>query len=53
MHGWNNGKKLMTLRIIKNTLEITHLLTNENLVQIMVDAAVDSGPREDSTRSGW
>ena len=24
MHGRNNGKKLMTLRIVKHTLEISH-----------------------------
>ena len=29
MHGRNNGKKLMTLRILKHTFEIIHLLTNE------------------------
>ena len=52
MHGRNNGKKLMTLRIVKHTLEIIHLLTGENPVQILVDAVVNSGPREDSTRVG-
>eukprot|EP00041_Stephanoeca_diplocostata_P041880 m.9324 g.9324 ORF g.9324 m.9324 type:complete len:214 (-) comp6884_c0_seq1:85-726(-) len=52
MHGRNSGKKLMTLRIIKHTLEIIHLLTGENPVQVLVDAVVLSGPREDSTRVG-
>lgn len=50
MHGRNSGKKLMTLRIVQNTFEIIHLLTGENPVQILVDAVVNSGPREDSTR---
>lgn len=40
MHGRNSGKKLMTLRIIKHTLEIIHLLTGENPVQVLVDAVV-------------
>ena len=29
MHGRNNGKKLMTVRIVKHSFEIIHLLTNE------------------------
>ena len=29
MHGRNNGKKLMTVRIIKHSFEIIHLLTGE------------------------
>ena len=28
-HGRNNGKKLMTVRIVKHTFEIIHLLTGE------------------------
>uniref|UniRef100_A0A183EY07 Ribosomal_S7 domain-containing protein n=1 Tax=Gongylonema pulchrum TaxID=637853 RepID=A0A183EY07_9BILA len=38
MHGRNNGKKLMTVRI--------------NPVQVLVHAVINSGPREDSTRIG-
>uniref|UniRef100_A0A915J179 Ribosomal protein S7 domain-containing protein n=1 Tax=Romanomermis culicivorax TaxID=13658 RepID=A0A915J179_ROMCU len=52
MHGRNNGKKLMTMRIVKNAFEIIHLLTGENPVQILVNAIINSGPREDSTRIG-
>ena len=52
MHGRNNGKKLMTVRIVKHAFEIIHLLTGENPVQILVDAIINSGPREDSTRIG-
>merc|ERR1712216_333151 len=36
----------------KHTFEIINLLTGENPVQILVDAVVNSGPREDSTRVG-
>ncbi|KJE89920.1 ribosomal protein S5 isoform A [Capsaspora owczarzaki ATCC 30864] len=51
-HGRNNGKKLMAVRIIKHTFEVIHLLTGENPLQIVVDAVINSGPREDATRIG-
>jgi small subunit ribosomal protein S5e len=34
MHGRNNGKKLMAVRIIKHAFEIIHLLTGENPLQV-------------------
>jgi len=52
MHGRNNGKKLMAVRIVKHTFEIIFLLTGENPLKILVDAIKNSGPREDSTRIG-
>jgi len=52
MHGRNNGKKLMAIRIVKHSFEIIHLLTDKNPIQILVDAIVNAGPREDSTRVG-
>ncbi|CAL9026142.1 unnamed protein product [Prunus brigantina] len=52
MHGRNNGKKLMAVRIIRHAMEIIHLLTDQNPIQIIVDAVVNSGPREDATRIG-
>ncbi|KAJ1921950.1 ribosomal protein S5 [Mycoemilia scoparia] len=52
MHGRNNGKKLMTVRIVKHAFEIIHLLTDQNPIQVLVDAIVNTGPREDSTRIG-
>lgn len=52
MHGRNNGKKLMAVRIVKHAFEIIHLLTGENPLQILVSAIINSGPREDSTRIG-
>jgi len=52
MHGRNNGKKLMTVRIVKHAFEIIHLTTNENPIQILLQAIINSGPREDSTRIG-
>jgi small subunit ribosomal protein S5e len=50
--GRNAGKKLMACRIVKHTLELIHILTDSNPVQVLVDAIIHSGPREDSTRVG-
>ncbi|XP_058524324.1 small ribosomal subunit protein uS7-like [Ochotona princeps] len=52
MHSHNNGKKLVTVHIIKHTFEIIHLLTGENPLQVLVNAIINSGPREDSTHIG-
>merc|ERR1711968_299028 len=52
MHGRNNGKKMLAVRIMKHTCEIIHLLSGENPIQIIVDAIVNSGAREDSCRIG-
>ncbi|KAF3907380.1 hypothetical protein ABW21_db0200510 [Orbilia brochopaga] len=52
MNGRNNGKKLMAVRIVKHCFEIIHLLTDLNPIQVAVDAIVNCGPREDSTRIG-
>jgi len=52
MHGRNTGKKLMAMRIVKHTLEIIHLLTGENPIQVVINAVSNCGPREDSTRIG-
>ena len=40
------------LAVVQHTFEIIHLLTGENPVQVLVNAVVNSGPREDSTRVG-
>jgi small subunit ribosomal protein S5e len=52
MHGRNNGKKLMAVRIVKHAMEIIHLLSDLNPIQVIIDAIVNSGPREDATRIG-
>ncbi|PSR80608.1 40S ribosomal protein S5 [Coniella lustricola] len=51
-HGRNNGKKLMAVRIVAHAFEIIHLMTDQNPIQVAVDAIVNCGPREDSTRIG-
>ncbi|KAF9049851.1 ribosomal protein S7 domain-containing protein [Panaeolus papilionaceus] len=59
MKGRNNGKKLLAVRIVAHAFEIIHLLTDQNpiqarssFLQVLVDAIVNTGPREDSTRIG-
>merc|ERR1711990_512663 len=39
-------------RLVKHSFEIIHLLTGENPLQVLVNAIINSGPREDSTRIG-
>ena len=51
-YGRNNGKKLMAVRIVKHTMDIIHLLSDQNPLQVIVDAIINSGPREDATRVG-
>ena len=50
--GRNNGKKLLACTIVKHTLELIFILTDQNPIQVLVDAVINSGPREDSTRVG-
>ncbi|KAE9370128.1 40S ribosomal protein S5A [Stipitochalara longipes BDJ] len=52
MNGRNNGKKLMAVRIVAHSFEIIHIMTDQNPIQVAVDAIVNCGPREDSTRIG-
>merc|ERR1712156_1308130 len=50
--GRNNGKKMLSMRIVKHAFEIIHVMTGENPVQICVSAIMNGGPREDSTQIG-
>ena len=52
MHGRNNGKKLLAVRIVRHAMEIVHLLSDQNPIQVIVDAIINAGPREDATRIG-
>jgi len=53
MHGRNNGKKLKAIRIIKQALEIIHLVNpDQNPMKVVVDAVKNGGPREDSCKVG-
>merc|ERR1711907_715719 len=37
MHGRNNGKKILAVRIMKHCCDIIHLTTGENPIQVIVD----------------
>merc|ERR1712070_1101193 len=50
--GRNSGKKVKAVRIVRHACAIMHLLTGENPLQVIVDAVINAGPREDSTRIG-
>merc|ERR1712124_187234 len=43
---------MLAVNIVRHAFEIIHLLTDRNPVQVLVDAIINSGPREDSTRVG-
>merc|ERR1712172_75954 len=47
-----NGKKQMAVRTVKQTMELIHLLTGKNPIQILMEAIMHCGAREDSTRIG-
>merc|ERR1711939_49651 len=51
-HGRNSGKKLMAIRHVQQALELIHLQTGENPIQILIYAICNGGAREDSCRVG-
>jgi len=51
-HGRNTGKKVKAIRIVRHVFEIINLLTGRNPLEVFVNAIVNAGPREDSTRIG-
>ncbi|KAJ5088581.1 hypothetical protein N7456_012197 [Penicillium angulare] len=52
MNGRNNGKKVKAVRIVAHAFEIIAIMTDQNPLQVLCDAVVNSGAREDSTRIG-
>ncbi|KAM0680919.1 hypothetical protein GINT2_000701 [Glugoides intestinalis] len=51
-HGRNAGKKRMVIRLFKESCAIMHKFTKENPIQLLVDACINAGPRESSSRIG-
>jgi len=41
-NGRNNGKKLLAVRIVRQTLELVHVLTDQNPVQVLADAIINN-----------
>ena len=48
--GKNAGKKARAIEVVRNALEIIHLRTERNPVEILVRAVENSAPCEDTTR---
>ncbi len=46
----NTGKKMTTYKIVKESFEIISKKTKENPIQILVNAIINAGPREETVR---
>ncbi|KAK8800718.1 hypothetical protein WA158_000043 [Blastocystis sp. Blastoise] len=51
-HGRNTGKKLNAMKIVESAFDIINLMTDRNPIEVVIDAVINAGPREDSTRIG-
>jgi small subunit ribosomal protein S7 len=47
---YNSGKKVKLLRSLKNAFTLIELITGQNPIQILVDAIVNTAPREETTK---
>ena len=50
--GRNNGKKRLAMAALRDAFVIIDALTGRNPLQVLVDALINSGPREDCARIG-
>ncbi len=48
--GRNTGKKLLAASLVKEALMIVEKRTKKNPIQVLVDALINAGPREETTR---
>lgn len=46
----NTGKKMTTYKIVKDAFEVIHKKTKENPIQVLVNAVINAGPREETVR---
>jgi small subunit ribosomal protein S7 len=51
--GRMGGKKQRSINIVRDALEIIHLKTGENPVQVLVRAVENAAPNEDTTRISY
>ncbi len=51
--GRNTGKKILALNVVKSALKLIELKTGSNPIQVVVDAVVNSAPREETTRISY
>ncbi len=47
------GKKQKAINIVKSAFEIIYLRTKKNPIQVLVDAVINAGPNEDTTRISY
>lgn len=47
------GKKSTAIRLVRSAFEIIHLRTNQNPVQILIQAIENAAPREETTRISY
>jgi small subunit ribosomal protein S7 len=47
---YNSGKKSRLLKSLKNAFTLIELLTGENPIQVLIDAIINSAPREETTK---
>jgi small subunit ribosomal protein S7 len=47
------GKKWKVMNIVKSSFEIIQMRTKKNPIQVLVDAVVNAGPNEDTTRISY
>ncbi|MFX1297724.1 MAG: 30S ribosomal protein S7 [Promethearchaeota archaeon] len=48
-----SGKKLRTIKLVKNVFKIIYLKTNKNPIQVLVNAIENCAPREETTRISY
>ncbi len=48
--GKNTGKKMLAYDIVRQAFEIIHRKTKKNPLQVLVDAIINAGPREEVVR---
>ncbi len=48
--GRNTGKKMLAYDIVRQAFEIIHRKTKKNPLQVLVDAIINAGPREEVVR---
>ena len=51
--GKNAGKKAKAINVVKHAFEIIHLRTGKNPIEVLVKAAENSAPGEDTTRLSY
>ncbi|KAK8792033.1 hypothetical protein WA158_005410 [Blastocystis sp. Blastoise] len=49
---FRKGQKLNAMKIVESAFDIINLMTDRNPIEVVIDAVINAGPREDSTRIG-